>query len=314
MFGSYPLARGSRALWRSAWPMGLALIAAAVLILSTAHPANANFRGSNGLIAFDTARDGDTEIYAYAPDGTFTNLSNDPAYDDRAPRWSPDGARITFFKHLPDDRQTSEIWIMDADGSNQTQLTDGNRAEVPAFLSDGRIVFSRQADDGSWHTWIMNPDGSGLVQVTAGSDAELWPSPAPHGTRIAYSAAYSGSMQIYTMKADGSNVHQVTWAPGNAYQSDWSPSGNTIVYRSEVEGDRTELFVSHLDGTGIRQLTDSPDVTETFPSWAPDGTMLVYAGESEGGIGIYAYDLAAGESTLIIPDAGYPSWQPVLAR
>ena len=45
---------------------------------------------------------------------------------------------------------------MHADGSHQRQLTNGNRAEVPAF-PPGRIVFSRQSDDGTWHTWRVNP-------------------------------------------------------------------------------------------------------------------------------------------------------------
>ncbi|MEJ2627089.1 MAG: DPP IV N-terminal domain-containing protein, partial [bacterium] len=75
------------------------------------------------------------------------------------PIFSPDGSKIAFTKWGPD---YSEIWVMDADGSNPTQLTSGYQDSYPAWSPDGsKIAFNR-----SWHIYIMNADGSEITQVT----------------------------------------------------------------------------------------------------------------------------------------------------
>ena len=74
-----------------------------------------------GLIAFDTTRDSNSEIYVVdAASGATTNLTNNPA-EDYTPLWSPDGSRIAFFS-----TRTGwlEIFAMNADGSNVRRLTN----------------------------------------------------------------------------------------------------------------------------------------------------------------------------------------------
>jgi TolB protein len=76
----------------------------------------AAFPGANGLIAFQSNRDGNDQIYVMNQQ----NVSNHPANDEQ-PNWSPDGTRIVFRRG--DDDAEREIWVMDADGSGQAQLT-----------------------------------------------------------------------------------------------------------------------------------------------------------------------------------------------
>src|SRR5574337_131638 len=86
---------------------------------ATAMPASIG--GANGLIAFQSERDGNAEIYVVHADGSGqTNLTNSPAAD-YAPAWSPDGRRIAF---ISDRSGRQEIYVMNADGSGVTQLTN----------------------------------------------------------------------------------------------------------------------------------------------------------------------------------------------
>jgi Tol biopolymer transport system component len=84
--------------------------------------------GGKERIAFVSARDGNSEICVMAvPDGTdgsgVTRLTNNSA-DDGLPTWSPDGApggdRIVFVS----ERDSVDIYVVDADGGNEARLTD----------------------------------------------------------------------------------------------------------------------------------------------------------------------------------------------
>jgi TolB protein len=62
-------------------------------VLATAVPASASWAGGNGLIVFQSQRDGNSEIYVMAPDGSGqTNITNSPADGEQDPDWSPDGS------------------------------------------------------------------------------------------------------------------------------------------------------------------------------------------------------------------------------
>ena len=70
------------------------------------------------------------------------DLSNDPAYSDFDPDWSPDGSLIAWARAGTGDY---DIWVMHADGTNQTQLTtDVGFDGYPSWSPDGtKIAFAR---------------------------------------------------------------------------------------------------------------------------------------------------------------------------
>ncbi len=94
-------------------------------------------------IAFVSNRDGNREIYVMNADGSDqTNLTNNPSLDI-APSWSPDGKKIAFYslrKDVPDEKEygadggwwyeyNAEIYVMNADGSELTNLTNNSAYE-----------------------------------------------------------------------------------------------------------------------------------------------------------------------------------------
>ena len=131
-------------------------------------------------IAFASDRDGNWEIYVMDVNGENPrNLTNDP-HDDRDPSWSPDGKRIVFFSnrdgHVMDGRPTSEIYVMDADGSNPQRLTK-NRVHdrFPSWSPDGeRIVFVSDRD-GNWEIYVMDADGGNQQNLTNNPHSDISP-------------------------------------------------------------------------------------------------------------------------------------------
>ena len=109
--------------------------------------------------------------------------------------WSPDGDRITFVSRR--DGQT-EVYVMDADGANQINLTKDSdaRDERPSWSPDGDKVVFIKFQGGNSDIMVVNADGSDLVNLTndgggvAASDGipllyqvAVW---SPDGKQIAY--------------------------------------------------------------------------------------------------------------------------------
>ena len=214
----------------------MAGVAVGIAVLAGASSADANFKGQNGLIAFDSWTGTSQDIGIFSPAGISappTFLTTTADFSEHAPRWSPDGSRIAYMGHPQvgedDRRDLQDIWVMDADGQHKTQVTNTPwREEVPAWTADGRIVFCGQetSDPGDWDIYLMNADGSDLRNLTNTNPAttfECWPSPAPSGNKLAFTRATpSEGPDIWTMKLDGTHPRKVT----SGLMSDWSPQSN----------------------------------------------------------------------------------------
>jgi Tol biopolymer transport system component len=140
-----------------------------------------------------------------------------------SPAWSPDGSRIAF---TVDRNQHSEIWVMEADGSNPVQLTDtpegGN--QHPEWSPDGRwIVFNswRNGDEASSDIWLISADGREERRVTSNEGMEEYPSWSPDGERILFTL---GNAALFTIAVDGSDRKRVTDAHFFTAGADWGPS------------------------------------------------------------------------------------------
>jgi Tol biopolymer transport system component len=85
------------------------------------------------------------------------------------PAWSPDGTRIVFNRRLGQAGPSVEVFVMNADGSGQVQLTNNSVFEgTSTFSPDGQqIVFSRALGGGlGQELFMMNADGTNQHQIT----------------------------------------------------------------------------------------------------------------------------------------------------
>jgi Tol biopolymer transport system component len=220
-----------------------------------------------------------------------------------------------------------DIYIMNADGSNQTQLTtDPNEDSDPAFSSNGtRIAFS-SARSGGGDIYVMNADGSNQTRITTSSDGDVTPSWSPDGTKIVFArapAATNGNLQtydIFVMNADGTNEQRLTTVGtpnGGGLVPKWSPNGTKIAFvanrTNPLDASNYDIFVMNADGTNQTNLTASSTAVESFPSWSPDGTRLAFMSSRDGNNEIYVMN-ADGSNPTRLTTAGAidaePAWSP----
>ena len=89
------------------------------------------------------------------------------------PAWSPDGSRIAWSSERDGNR---EIYVMDADGSNPTNLTgDPGYDSSPAWSPDGQRILFNSRRDGNLEIYVMDADGSNQVRLTRNATSDGFP-------------------------------------------------------------------------------------------------------------------------------------------
>jgi TolB protein len=88
--------------------------------------------------------------------------------NDAFPVYSPDGTRIAFTGWDTNlDAATAEVFVMNADGTGRTQLTQNTFEDsYPAWSPDGQRLAFQSARDGNLEIYVMNADGTGVTRVT----------------------------------------------------------------------------------------------------------------------------------------------------
>jgi TolB protein len=161
-------------------------------------------------IVFTSLKGGDLDIYTMNVDGTdVRQLTRQPGYDG-GPWWSPDGKQIAYRAYHPTDSvelkdyrdllaqhivrpSKMELWVMNADGSNQRQITHLGGANFgPSWTHDGKhLIFSsnfKSPRSGNFDLYLIGLDGTGLEQVTTDEGFDGFPMFSPDGKKLIWAS------------------------------------------------------------------------------------------------------------------------------
>lgn len=229
----------------------------------------------------------DFDIFVMDADGSnLTQLTDTADRGEYSPAWSPDSSKIVFARMECEEfgidvytreiypTEDSDIFVMGADGSNLTQLTDTEDCSEysPAWSPDGtQILFRSECGHRPSDISVINTDGSGRELLAVDTVFPMW---SPDGTQIAFCMAE----RIFAINADGTNKRELASGDMNFCPA-WSPDGGKVVFirashsvewvKGEVVRDDWEIWVMNADGRHRIRLTDNEELQDMRPQWVP---------------------------------------------
>lgn len=175
--------------------------------------------------------------------------------NERFPRFSPDGTKIVFVS-LRDGHP--EVYIMDADGTDEVRLTDnvdGNT--MPSFSPDGtQIVFISNRDGVSGgEIYIMDADGDNETRLTTNALSEDMPNFTTDGGQIVYKRGVGFGAELRRCSAVDSSGDTLIRSVG--FEAYPSVGSDNRVYFNDSDGGTQQICRVEVNGSGFVQLTTS---------------------------------------------------------
>ena len=229
--------------------------------------------------------------------------------------WSPDGKQI-IFQSKRDGRACDQIYIMQADGSDQHMVSNGLGACTCAYFTAdmSHIVYAstfgvvdscppRPASQPGRYIWPQfpyelyssKPDGSDLEKIRANPGYDAEPTVCFANNRVIFTSKIENDLELFSMNTDGSDVQRITNRLGYDGGAYYSPDGKEIVWRawypenaadslrwvtnmreSLVEAVPLDIYVMNADGSNQRRLTHN-GTTNWAPSWYKDGQHIIFS-------------------------------------
>ena len=247
--------------------------------------------------------------------------------------WGQADGKIAF---ISDREGHGDVWIMNADGSDPVNLTQGRDCASPAWSPDGTKI----AYIASGEVWLMDADGSNPQQVTddAVDKARLFWS--EDGSNIYYIAVVTLPLpeewdgpDAFVMALDGSGSSPADWREVySRFLPGVSPDGTQLATVTLVDGGghkhvnfyiRTSASDHMHSGLLLPEslqnkliYTEPYEMWRTFPTWSPDGMRIAFAGflDFMGQFEIWAADTDMDNWVNLTNGLGgrEPAWRPVL--
>lgn len=285
------------------------------------HPAPA-LESLIGIVYFNSNRTGDNEIYCMNADGTgIVNLSRTPDYEDIMAAVSPDGSTIAFMRGKTFDFNTFEVWVMDADGNNQRQITSDSTADGHAdFAPDSRRIVFASWRDGNEEIYIADTETGVCTRLTDNPASDNDPDWSPDGSTIAFKStrAYSDGTddefldpdyEIYTMDTLGMNLQRITNDSLSDHDPDFSPDGSRMAFLRVHEDMTNDVWIMNADGTEQMNLSNTGN--NWYTSFNEAGTHIMFCSSRGENTDIYVMKADGTEQIRVtygVFTDEFPAW------
>ncbi len=227
------------------------------------------------------------------------------------------GGGLIVFENEEKSDYNYELFVMNADGSELTKLTDNPAFDgAPSFSPDVKKFAFTSTRNGNMNVFIFNLEAyikgepTEAIQLTDEGN-NYCPAWAPDNSSIVFTSDRDGGFKIYKMNIDGSDEEIFIDLDGAFYPS-WSSDSKKLVFNAKANG-TNEIYSIDATGENIVRLTNN-SVDDQFASWSPDGENIAYSSsDSITLFDIYTMD-KNGESIVKLIASGnsdeFPIWSP----
>lgn len=193
--------------------------------------------------------------------------------------WLPDG-RLAYTSNAGG---SSEIWTMNADGTDVRQITTGANARLGLAITpdEKQLIFAAERD-GKYNLWRIAIDGSNLTRITNG-EGEYYPQCTPDGRWIVFQSG-GNYPTLWKMPLVGGDPIKITKT--KASRPSVSPDGKYVAYHyldSSSEGLRWGVGINNIEtGERIQRFDFPPSVVERLVKWTRDGRSIAFLNSPNG--------------------------------
>ncbi|MCZ2078089.1 MAG: hypothetical protein LC130_24170 [Bryobacterales bacterium] len=224
------------------------------------------------------------------------------------------GSKIYF---VSDRTGHKEIWSMDHDGGNQSQLTFFKSiSTMPGASPDGsKIAFTTFVRGTPQITIFSTASRNRLPFYNQRASLNAFPSFTPDGNQILYSSTATGISQIYIANTDGSGFRRISSVQSIEVEPKVNPkNASEIVFVSGRSG-VPQIYRMNIDGADVTRLTTG-EGHAVNPAWSPDGQHIAFAwtrGYEPGNFNVFVMDVATRQFVQLTHGVGRnenPTWAP----
>lgn len=232
----------------------------------------------DGRLIYVSDHSGERDLWTINADGTGLKQLTDATHKDSSPVVSPNGHSIVFQSCRNDasNDRACNLWRVDADGRNPTQLTRGTYDSEPTFSPDGEsVVYVAQED----HVPKLRrvPIGGG-EPVPLTDEFSQHPAFSPDGKMLVYyrmNQKQRDQRHLVFIPAKGGAPIKTLPAPDNfGSVMHWAPTGDSLWYRDNT---LTSIWLLPLDDRPPNPMLKLRNQTLSTFSFSPDGRRLAYS-------------------------------------
>ena len=202
--------------------------------------------------------------------------------------WSPNGARLACEGQSETDPNRNGVYTVRAsDGGDLRQVTsEPTGDDAPGdYAPNGKLLLITKLsfDPFNYGLYTVRVDGTGLRRILPdGMDFRFgsgsW---SPQGNEIVFSSRFPNGdyhSSIWVVHSDGTGLRQLPVAGPcggliadpttiGCFNPNWSPDGKKIVFGRNADDDQRDLYTVNADGSGLFQVTHTPDISEFGGDW-----------------------------------------------
>lgn len=229
---------------------------------------------TTGEIVFQSDREGPSRVFVIdVATRAVRRVGAVGNWADEDPQWSPDGGRIAFASTRGGGGNW-DIYVMQADGSAVTRLTDHAAPDQdPAWAADGRSLFFTSERNGRGEIFRLWLDSRKVDRLTSGFSRAIMPAASRDGRYMAYAAQLVMGFRIQLLDLK-TGEDRTIGASGGACRPGFAPDSKELAF---VLLDAEPSGLEAVTETGRRTLIADRKLWAYYPDYSPDGRTIAFA-------------------------------------